>query len=54
MDITSRSVLMVGGTSGIGLELARRFCAAGSSVVAGGRSTDLFAQLARSNCRSRS
>lgn len=46
MDITSRSVLMVGGTSGIGLELARRFRAAGSTVVVGGRRTDLLAQLA--------
>jgi uncharacterized oxidoreductase len=47
MDITSRSVFMVGGTSGIGLELARRFRAAGSTVVVGGRSTDLLAQLAQ-------
>ncbi len=46
MDITHRSVFMVGGTSGIGLELARRFRAAGSAVVVGGRRTDLFAQLA--------
>ncbi len=46
MDITSRSVLVAGGTSGIGLELARRFHAAGSAVVVGGRRTDLFAQLA--------
>jgi len=45
MDITARSVLMVGGTSGIGLELARRFHAAGSTVVVGGRSTDLLTQL---------
>ncbi len=46
MDITARCVLMVGGTSGIGLELARRFHAAGSTVVVGGRSTDLLTQLA--------
>lgn len=46
MDITSRSVFIAGGTSGIGLELARRFRAAGSTVVVGGRRTDLFAQLA--------
>src|ERR1700712_2617796 len=45
MDITSRTVFMVGGTSGIGLELARRFRAAGSPVVVGGRSTERFAQL---------
>jgi NAD(P)-dependent dehydrogenase (short-subunit alcohol dehydrogenase family) len=37
---------MVGGTSGIGLELARRFRAAGSTVVVGGRRTDVLAQLA--------
>ena len=37
MDISSRTVLIVGGTSGIGLGLARRFAAAGSTVVVGGR-----------------
>jgi short-subunit dehydrogenase involved in D-alanine esterification of teichoic acids len=39
MDISGRTVLIVGGTSGIGLGLARRFVAAGSTVVVGGRST---------------
>jgi short-subunit dehydrogenase involved in D-alanine esterification of teichoic acids len=37
MRITSRSVFIAGGTSGIGLELARRFRAAGSTVIVGGR-----------------
>ncbi|TVT23964.1 SDR family NAD(P)-dependent oxidoreductase [Amycolatopsis rhizosphaerae] len=37
MEITNRTVLIVGGTSGIGLGLARRFAAAGSTVVVGGR-----------------
>jgi len=37
MDITHRTALIVGGTSGIGLGLARRFAAAGSTVVVGGR-----------------
>jgi uncharacterized oxidoreductase len=46
MDITSRSVFIAGGTSGIGLELARRFRAAGSTVVVGGRRSDALAQLA--------
>ncbi|MFI5062033.1 MAG: SDR family oxidoreductase [Actinomycetales bacterium] len=40
MDITNRTVFIVGGTSGIGLGLARRFAAAGSTVVIGGRRTD--------------
>ncbi|ROQ59036.1 short-subunit dehydrogenase involved in D-alanine esterification of teichoic acids [Rathayibacter sp. PhB152] len=40
MDITDRTVLVIGGTSGIGLGLARRFAAAGSTVVVGGRDTD--------------
>ena len=40
MDITDRTVLIVGGTSGIGLGLARRFADAGSTVVVGGRDTD--------------
>jgi len=39
MDINNRTVLIVGGTSGIGLGLARRFAAAGSTVVVGGRTT---------------
>lgn len=45
MDITSRSVFIVGGTSGIGLELGRRFRAAGSSVTVGGRRKELLGQL---------
>jgi uncharacterized oxidoreductase len=45
MDITARTVAVIGGTSGIGLELARRFRDAGSTVVVGGRRTDLFDPL---------
>lgn len=45
MDISGRTVLMVGGTAGIGLALARRFAAAGSTVVVGGRSTDRVEDL---------
>jgi len=33
MDITNRTVFIAGATSGIGLELARRFTAAGSAVI---------------------
>ncbi|MBF4572866.1 SDR family NAD(P)-dependent oxidoreductase [Herbiconiux sp. VKM Ac-1786] len=39
MDLTHRTALIVGGTSGIGLGLARRLAAAGSTVVVGGRDT---------------
>ena len=39
MEITNRTALIVGGTSGIGLGLARRFAAAGSTVIVGGRDT---------------
>ncbi|MFC5911019.1 SDR family oxidoreductase [Streptacidiphilus monticola] len=46
MDITRRTVFIAGATSGIGLELARRFAAAGSTVVIGGRRSDLLARLA--------
>jgi uncharacterized oxidoreductase len=45
MDITSRTILVVGGTSGIGLGLARRFAAAGSTVVVAGRTTDRVTDL---------
>jgi short-subunit dehydrogenase involved in D-alanine esterification of teichoic acids len=37
MDIKNRTVFIAGGTSGIGLGLARHFAAAGSTVVVGGR-----------------
>ncbi|NHT18377.1 SDR family NAD(P)-dependent oxidoreductase [Cellulomonas sp. IC4_254] len=37
MDLTQRTALIVGGTSGIGLGLARRLAEAGSTVVVGGR-----------------
>lgn len=47
MDITSRTVLIAGGTSGIGLALARRLRDSGSTVVVGGRRTDLLTRLAR-------
>jgi uncharacterized oxidoreductase len=46
MDIVNRTVFIAGATSGIGLELARRFAAAGSAVIIGGRRTDLLDQLA--------
>jgi uncharacterized oxidoreductase len=46
MDITNRTVFIAGATSGIGLELARRFAAAGSTVVVGGRRTDLLDKIA--------
>ena len=39
MDISGRTVFIAGGTSGIGLGLGRRFAAAGSAVVVGGRRT---------------
>jgi short-subunit dehydrogenase involved in D-alanine esterification of teichoic acids len=46
VDITNRTVFIAGATSGIGLELARRFAAAGSAVIVGGRRTDLLDKLA--------
>jgi short-subunit dehydrogenase involved in D-alanine esterification of teichoic acids len=46
MDISTRTVFIVGGTSGIGRELARRFAAAGSTVVIGGRDGTALAELA--------
>ncbi|HVV19747.1 MAG TPA: SDR family NAD(P)-dependent oxidoreductase [Pseudonocardiaceae bacterium] len=46
MDISNRTVFVSGATSGIGLELARRFAAAGSTVVVGGRRTDLLDRIA--------
>jgi short-subunit dehydrogenase involved in D-alanine esterification of teichoic acids len=46
MNISKRTVFIAGGTSGIGLELARRFAAAGGTVIVGGRRAELFDELA--------
>jgi uncharacterized oxidoreductase len=46
MDITNRTVFIAGATSGIGLELARRFAEAGSTVIVGGRRSDLLDTIA--------
>ncbi|MTD57909.1 SDR family oxidoreductase [Amycolatopsis pithecellobii] len=37
MELTHRTILIVGGTSGIGRGLAQRFLAAGNTVIIGGR-----------------
>lgn len=46
MNISERTVFIAGGTSGIGRELARRFAAAGSTVIVGGRSAEALDALA--------
>ncbi|MDT0164860.1 SDR family NAD(P)-dependent oxidoreductase [Actinotalea sp. AC32] len=46
MDITSSTVFIPGGTSGIGLALALALHDAGSTVVVGGRRTDLLERIA--------
>ncbi|WP_327270065.1 SDR family NAD(P)-dependent oxidoreductase [Streptomyces sp. NBC_01218] len=46
MDLSHRTVFVVGGTSGIGRELARRFAAAGSTVAVGGRDPEALCELA--------
>ncbi|SDJ20234.1 Short-chain dehydrogenase involved in D-alanine esterification of teichoic acids [Nonomuraea maritima] len=45
MNLSNRTVLIVGGTSGIGLALARRFAAAGSTVAVGGRNAEALKEL---------
>ena len=47
MDLGNRTVLVVGGTSGIGQELARRFAAAGSTVAVAGRNPEALAAMER-------
>jgi short-subunit dehydrogenase involved in D-alanine esterification of teichoic acids len=44
MDVTNRTIFIAGATSGIGLEIARRFAAAGSTVIVCGRRTNLLDQ----------
>jgi len=47
MDLRGRTVLVTGGSSGIGLALAERFVAAGSSVVVSGRRESLLDDVRR-------
>jgi uncharacterized oxidoreductase len=46
VNVTSSTVFIPGATSGIGLGLALRLQAAGSTVIVGGRRTDLLRQIA--------
>ncbi|MEU8221608.1 SDR family NAD(P)-dependent oxidoreductase [Kribbella sp. NPDC048915] len=46
MKTTGNTILMTGGTSGIGLELARRFRDLGNTVVISGRRKDLLDRIA--------
>ncbi len=45
MDIKNRTAFIVGGTSGIGLGLARRFAAAGNTAIVGARTTETVTDL---------
>ena len=46
MDFKSKTVIITGASSGIGLALAREFAAAGANVVMGARSEDKLAAVA--------
>jgi uncharacterized oxidoreductase len=46
MQLNGHTIFIPGGTSGIGRELARRFVAAGSTVVVGGRRREALDELA--------
>lgn len=46
MDLSHCTTVIVGATSGIGRELARRFAAAGSTVAVGGRNPQALSELA--------
>jgi uncharacterized oxidoreductase len=49
MDLSSNTVLVTGGASGIGLAFTRRFLAAGSRVIICGRREESLAQARREN-----
>lgn len=46
LDLTSRTAVVIGGTSGIGLTLAKGLAAAGANVVPSGRRRELVESLA--------
>lgn len=46
MQLTGKTILMAGGTSGIGLGLALRFHAAGNRVIVAGRRQEVLRQIA--------
>jgi NAD(P)-dependent dehydrogenase (short-subunit alcohol dehydrogenase family) len=48
LDLTSKTAVVIGGTSGIGLTLAKGFAIAGANVVPTGRRADLVKSAAKS------
>ncbi|HZS71089.1 MAG TPA: SDR family NAD(P)-dependent oxidoreductase, partial [Candidatus Acidoferrum sp.] len=46
LDLTGRTAVVVGGTSGIGLHIAKGLALAGANVVATGRRAELVRQIA--------
>src|ERR1700754_1125989 len=46
LDLSSKTAVVIGGTSGIGLALAKGLALAGANVVPTGRRTDLIAAAA--------
>jgi NAD(P)-dependent dehydrogenase (short-subunit alcohol dehydrogenase family) len=52
LDLTNKTAVVIGGTSGLGLELAKGYAQAGANVIPTGRRKELIEQACQEICKS--